>query len=56
LDLSVIVELYKAGGDKWGGGSWNWKLLQGQVTGVSSGSQRATWDAPTSYKVIIKGW
>ena len=55
VNLSILVELYKAEEEPWGGGSFNWELVPGQAAGCSGGSQCATLDAPTSYKIIVKG-
>lgn len=56
LHLSIIVELYKAKEELWGSGSFSQELVPGQaaVMGDGGGSQCATLEAPTSYKVIVK--
>jgi len=54
LHFRTTVELYKATEEWWGSSSFTWELVPGQAAGGSSGSQCATEEAPTSYKIIVK--
>jgi len=56
LHFRTTVELYKAKEEWWGSGSFTWELEPGQATGTPGGySWLPTWDAPTYYKIIVKG-
>lgn len=57
LHLSIIVELYKAKEELWGSGSYSQELLPEQAPTMGDGgsSQCATLEAPTYYKIIVKG-